>query len=234
MFDGAYFEALRTCQGTIGGSLAGTEKFRDGDTCPIVPGCLTPELRARWIEEFTALTSYALENGLGTEEDLPQSSMQSLLSDAIRNLEKVASPPRKAHKPPTALSPTSDSSAQHDANKQLYQTNKELASANTAMEVKLSRMRTTLASLTAKIEYKTGEKAVATDPVERASAALRLLFVSDSANDNKNKGRLWLILACFQSCNRTSDSDSDSDIGLHTWSTYAGDGPFRFSHVTHR
>ncbi|KAH7706342.1 hypothetical protein AAVH_26434, partial [Aphelenchoides avenae] len=192
MFDSAYFEALRQCQrtGTISDSLAGTEKFRIGDTCPIVPGCLTPDLREQWMKDFTTLTSYALEKGLGAEDGV-QRSDEHMLSEAIRNLERIASKPRKPQKPaqgPSATSVTpSKADAQRDANKQLYLDNKELASANAALEAKLDRMKTTLGSLTTKIEQKTGEKVAVSDPVDRVSAALRLALRSHSQNTDDNK-----------------------------------------------
>ncbi|KAH7725115.1 hypothetical protein AAVH_07393 [Aphelenchoides avenae] len=187
MFDSAYFEALRQCQrtGTISDSLAGTEKFRVGDTCPIVPGCLSAELRDQWMKDFTALASYALGKGLGTEVGNPQCDMQPGQSPkTIRKLDKGMD-----QKPPTAPSPTppTKADAQREANKQLYQVNKELASANAALEARLDRVKATLGSLTTKIVDKTGEKVSASDPVERVSDAVRLLLLFQSENNDENK-----------------------------------------------
>ncbi|KAH7705437.1 hypothetical protein AAVH_27358 [Aphelenchoides avenae] len=198
MFDRDYFDALRRCQrtGTISDSLAGTEKFRVGDTCPIVPGCLTPELREQWIEDFTALTSYALEKGLGVENDLPQPlgverTPEDLLVETIRNLGRVTPKSRQGQQPPTVSSPTppTKADAQRDMNKQLYQANKELASANTSIEARLDRVKATLGSLTTKIEDKIGEKLATSEPVERVSNALRLLLLSGSEDNDEEKGR---------------------------------------------
>lgn len=176
MFDSAYLEALRRClrTGTNSDSLVETEDVPVGDNCPIIPRFLTPELRARWIEDITGLTNYAMEKGLGGSGE--------------------------AHKPPSApSSPPSKADTHRDANRQLYQVNKELASANATMEGKLDRIRGTLGSLTTKIADKTGENVVASDPVGRISATIRMLLLSQSEDHGENKGMFqsWVRSSVF-------------------------------------
>ncbi|KAH7725112.1 hypothetical protein AAVH_07390 [Aphelenchoides avenae] len=194
MFDNAYFEALRQCQrtGTISDSLAGTEKFRVGDSCPIVPGCLSAELRDQWIKDFTALASYALENDLGTEVGSPQSDMQPGQSPkTIRKLEKDMD-----QKPPAApSSPPTKADAQ-----------------------RAQRVKATLGPLTTKIVDKTGEKVSASDPVERVSVALGLLLLFQSENNDENKendsAEVALMTAQLRNLNAANATLQDELVAL--------------------
>ncbi|KAH7725117.1 hypothetical protein AAVH_07395 [Aphelenchoides avenae] len=86
------------------------------------------------------------------------------------------------------------------------------------MEAKLDRMKATLGSLTTKIEDKTGETVTAYGTVERVSAALRLLLLSQSERngDNKENGsaEITLLSAQLQKLNAANATLQNELVGL--------------------